>query len=70
MNITARLQLESIPRLECIAGIQGTIREAVIEGDENAARWLDEHLATCSRMYLLAALAIAQMLIDIQRRSS
>lgn len=51
--------------LDSTIGIQRVIREAIVEDDEAAARWLDQHLAGMPRGYVAAALAIAYHLMHI-----
>lgn len=60
--------LEQVWTLDTTVGIQATIRQAVIEDDENAARWLDHHLANKTRGYRLAVLWIAYDLLRIRRQ--
>lgn len=69
MNMRPRLQLEQF-RMDMIvvAGFQSYIRRAVIEDNEDCARYLDEQLAD-NRASRITALYIAQILYDLRNQS-
>jgi hypothetical protein len=66
MNIV----MSNVWRLETVAHIQGVIREAIIDDNEQSARWLDAHLSEMPRGYVLAAMAIASELMRIKAKHS